>query len=71
MRAEKTIADLGPREVIHIHCVCGRDRVLMPITLLSDGKVRGKTTIWRLKKRLRCRSCRQRPAHVWIDKWKD
>jgi hypothetical protein len=37
MRAEKTIADLSPREVIHIHCVCGRDRVLMPITLLSEG----------------------------------
>jgi hypothetical protein len=43
----------------------------MPITLLSDGKVKGTTTIRGLKKRLRCRSCRQRPAHVWIDKWQD
>ncbi len=37
-------------------------RVLMPITLLSEGAVRGKTTIWKLKKRLRCRSYKQRPA---------
>ena len=71
MRAEKTFADLGPREVVHIHCTCGRDRVLMPIALLSDGKVKGKTTIRSLRKRLRCRGCSQRPAHVWIDKWKD
>ena len=52
-------------------CVCGRDRVLMPITLLSEGAVRGKTTILELKKRLRCRGCKQRPAHVWIDRRKD
>ena len=71
MRADRTFADLGPREVVQIHCVCGRDRVLMPITLLSDGKVRGKTTIRGLRKRLRCRSCRQRPANVWIEKWQD
>jgi hypothetical protein len=71
MRADKTFGDLGPREVVHIHCVCGRERVLMPITLLSKGKVRGKTTIHGLKKRLRCRSCRHRPATVWIEKWKD
>jgi hypothetical protein len=71
MRAEKTIADLGPCEVVHIHCICGRDRELLPITLLSDGKVKGKMTIRGSKKRLRCRSCRQRPAHVWIDKWQD
>ena len=71
MRGEETFADLGPREVVHIHCACGRDRVLMPITLLSDGKVKGKTTIRGLTKRLRCRSCKQRPVHVWIDKWKD
>ena len=71
MRAEKTIADLSPREVVQIHCVCGRDRVLMPITLLSEGAVWAKTTIGKLKTRLRCRSCKQRPAHVWIDRWKD
>jgi hypothetical protein len=45
MRPEKTFADLSPRDVIHIHCDCGRDRLLMPITLLSDGKVKGKSTI--------------------------
>lgn len=71
MRPEKTIAELSPREVIHIHCPCGRDRMLMPVTLLSDGKVKGKTTIRSLKNRLRCQSCKQRPQHVWIDKWKD
>jgi hypothetical protein len=71
MRVEKTIADLKPRDVIHIHCVCGRDRLLMPITLLSEGKVRGKTTIYSLRHRLRCRSCGKRPNSVFVDAWKD
>ena len=71
MRPEKTIADLAPRDVIHIHCACGRDRFLMPITLFSEGKVKGKTTIHSLKRRLRCQSCGKRPSTVFVDKWQD
>jgi hypothetical protein len=71
MRREKTFADLSPREVLHIHYDCGRDRPLMPITLLSEGTVRGKTTMHSLKHRLRCRGCRKRPSTVFVDKRKD
>ena len=71
MRPDKTIAQLSPKEVIYIHCECGRDRSLMPITLLSNGKVKGRTAIRSLKKRLRCQQCGKRPKHVWIEMWKD
>jgi hypothetical protein len=71
MRRDKTFADLSPRDVIHIHCDCGRNALLMPITLLSNGKVKGKTTIHSLKHRLRCRSCGKRPKTVFVDKWQD
>jgi hypothetical protein len=56
---------------VHVRCACRRDRLLMPITLLSDGKVKGKTTIHSLKHRLRCRSCGKRPKTVFVDKWQD
>lgn len=71
MRRDQTFSDLQPRDVIHIHCACGRDRLLMPITLLSEGKVRGKTTIYSLRNRLRCRICGKRPNTVFVDSWKD
>jgi hypothetical protein len=71
MRSDKTFADLEPRDVIHILCACGRDRLLMPITLLSSGKVKGKTTIHSLKRRLRCQGCGKRPSTVFVDKWQD
>jgi transcriptional regulator NrdR family protein len=43
----------------------------MPIILLSEGKVKGKTTIHALKRKRRCRSCGNRPSTVFVDKWQD
>jgi hypothetical protein len=36
MRRDKNFADLSLRDVIHIHCPCGLDGLLMPITFAAE-----------------------------------
>ena len=63
------IEDLGPGDFVKFECVCGRDLLIPPSSLLNGLRLPPATRVLDLKQRLRCRECDQRGKAIVSIKW--